>query len=56
MYYEIPFIFLFYTAAGFYIGIKIDEFMKNPMPVFTIVCGMTGLALGIWTVVKKISK
>lgn len=54
--YDIPFTLLIFTAAGFYIGIKIDAFLKTSIPVFTILCGLTGLAGGIWSIIKRITK
>jgi hypothetical protein len=43
-------------CLGFFGGIKLDEFMGNKIPVFTLLLGLAGVVGGVYLSIKDFLK
>ena len=42
--------------VGFFAGMKLDTYLKNKLPIFTLILGLTGVAGGIYLAIKDFIK
>ncbi len=43
-------------VIGFFAGMKIDTYLQNKLPIFTLILGLTGIAAGIYLAIKDFIK
>jgi len=41
---------------GFFAGMKIDTYLQNKIPIFTLILGLGGVATGIYLAIKDFIK
>ena len=41
---------------GFFVGMKLDNYLQNKLPIFTLILGLTGIAGGIYLAIKDFIK
>ena len=42
--------------VGFFAGMKIDTYLQNKIPIFTLILGLGGVAAGIYLAIKDFLK
>lgn len=55
-YSSIAFQMIFIILLGVYIGVKLDEFITNGKPVFTLIFSLLSVSLAIYYVIKDFIK
>lgn len=55
-YSSIAFQMIFIILIGVYIGVKLDEFITNGKPVFTLIFSLVSVSLAIYYVIKDFIK
>jgi F0F1-type ATP synthase assembly protein I len=55
-YSSIAFQMIFIILVGVYIGIKLDEFFTNGLPIFTLFFSLLSVSLAIFYVIKDFIK
>jgi ATP synthase protein I len=55
-YSSIAFQMIFIILVGVYIGIKLDEFFTNGLPIFTLIFSLLSVSLAIFYVIKDFIK
>ena len=55
-YSSIAFQMIFIILIGVYIGVKLDEFITNGKPVFTLIFSLVSVSLAIFYVIKDFIK
>jgi len=43
-------------VIGFFVGMKIDNYLQNKLPVCTLILGLSGIATGIYLAIKDFLK
>ncbi len=43
-------------VIGFFAGMKLDTYLQNKLPIFTLLFGFTGIAAGIYLAIKDFIK
>ncbi|HZW78357.1 MAG TPA: AtpZ/AtpI family protein [Flavobacteriaceae bacterium] len=46
----------FLIGLGAFVGVQLDKKFPNKYPVFTIIFSLTGVFLGLYVVIKQLSK
>jgi len=52
----IGFQMMFIIALFFYIGFKLDEHFQNEKRIYTLIIGLIGLGISLYTTLKKINQ
>jgi F0F1-type ATP synthase assembly protein I len=42
--------------VGFFLGMKIDNYLQNKIPLCTLILGLSGIAIGIYLAIKDFIK
>lgn len=42
--------------VGFFVGMKLDTYLQNKIPIFTLILGLGGVAAGIYLAIKDFLK
>ncbi len=53
-YSSIAFQMVFIILVGVYIGVKLDEWLTNGLPVFTLIFSLLSVSLAIYYVIKDL--